>query len=177
MSSYIKKYIITGAPGTGKTTLINALEEQYSCMHEVSRKVIADEQEKNGNGMPWKDVSKFTDLVYKASIAELALNPHAILTDRSLLDLIAYLLVEGKSVPSSLNDFPYHHKYEKKVFFAPVWESIFHQDMQRLQEFAYCQELEKALEKNYIKRRFEIIKLPKQSVANRVSFISNHLKL
>ncbi|MCD8445075.1 AAA family ATPase, partial [Tenacibaculum finnmarkense] len=39
-----KKYIITGAPGTGKTTLINLLKNSFSCMDEVSRKVITEEQ-------------------------------------------------------------------------------------------------------------------------------------
>ena len=176
MSSYIKKYVITGAPGTGKTTLLQELEKQYACMHEISRKIIIAEQAINGDGIPWKNVSKFTELVYKSSITELESNPKALLTDRSILDLIAYLEVAGKPIPTFLDNFPYHSKYEKIVFFAPAWQNIFHQDKQRLQDFSYCQELEKALEQAYLKRAFEIMKLPRESVANRVSFVDAQLK-
>ncbi|MEM6629309.1 MAG: AAA family ATPase [Bacteroidota bacterium] len=176
MIPYVKKYIITGAPGTGKTTLINTLEEDYPCMHEVSRQVIMSEQEKGGDGMPWEDLNKFTELVFEASIAELAENPQALFTDRSILDLVAYLQVENKPTPLLLDHFPYHDKFFKKVFFAPTWEAIFHKDKQRLQEFTYCQILEKVLEKNYLEKGFELIKLPKDSIRARVNFVKANLK-
>lgn len=177
MEPYTKKYIITGAPGTGKTTLINVLEKKYSCIHEVSRKVIVNEQEKGGRGMPWQDVNRFTELVYEASIVELASSPQALFTDRSMLDLIAYLQVEGKPVPSSLNHFPYHDKFLKKVFFAPTWEAIFHKDEQRLQAFEYSLELEKALFRTYEQKGFELLSLPKVSVSERVVFVKENCKL
>ncbi|MEL6557935.1 MAG: AAA family ATPase [Bacteroidota bacterium] len=176
MSSYTKKYIITGAPGTGKTTLIKALENQYPCIHEASREVIVAEQTRNGDGVPWKNVFKFAELVYQTSIAALNSNPKAILTDRSILDLIAYLQIAGEPIPQVLQEFPYHSKYEKTVFFAPAWQNIFHQDMQRLQSFSYCLELEKALKQNYRDRGFEIMDLPRESVENRVSFVGDRLR-
>ena len=174
MTPYTKKHIITGAPGTGKTTLINALEKHYPCIHEVSRKVIVDEQEKGGKGMPWQDVNRFTELVYAASIAELDSNPQALFTDRSMLDLIAYLQLEGKPVPPSLHEFPYHDKFLKTVFFAPTWETIFQKDNQRLQEFDYCVALEKALLRIYRQKGFEPLILPKASVSDRFLFVKEN---
>ncbi|MEM8965859.1 MAG: AAA family ATPase [Bacteroidota bacterium] len=173
---YTKKYIITGAPGTGKTTLINALAKEYPCLPEVSRKVIISEQEIGGNGMPWQDLRKFTALVYEASIAELDLNPHALFTDRSVLDLIAYLQVAGQPIPSTLDHFPYHDKFCKEVFFAPNWLSIYHQDEQRPQGFDYCRELEKALINTYEEKGFEILLLPKVSSSKRCVFVKERIK-
>ena len=92
MHNVQKKHIITGAPGTGKTTLINLLKSTILCMDEVSRKVIIEEQKNNRNGMPWGDINRFTDLVFKLTNQEL-LNSHAQVCDRSLLDLEAYLTV------------------------------------------------------------------------------------
>lgn len=170
---YIKKYIITGAPGTGKTTLINALEKDYHCMHEVSRKVIASEQKASGDGTPWQNLDNFTKLVHESFIAELNANPKALFTDRSVLDLMAYLQVEGKPIPLSISEFPYLEKFRNKVFFAPTWQDIYRKDEQRPQEFAYCIELEKALRMNYQKKGFEIVTLPKDSLAIRVNFVTS----
>ncbi|MEM1340641.1 MAG: AAA family ATPase [Bacteroidota bacterium] len=171
MKPYTKKYIITGAPGTGKTSLINALEKKYPCIHEVSRKVIISEQEKRGRGMPWQDVNRFTELVYEASIAELNANPQAVFTDRSILDLIAYLRLEGKTIPQQLGTFPYLTKFNQKVFFTPTWESIYRKDAQRLQDFEYCIALEKALYSLYRERGFKLVKLPKDTVGKRICLI------
>lgn len=176
MEAYIKKYIITGAPGTGKTTLINALEKEYPCMHEVSRKVIICEQEGVGNGMPWGDLDRFAALVYEASLQALDLSPNAYFTDRSILDLIAYLEVEGKPIPSQLVQFPYKEKFHKKVFFTPTWKDIYHKDEQRLQEFGYCLALEQALLKIYAEKGFDIVKLPKDTVSIRVNFVHTFVK-
>ncbi len=170
MHNVQKKHIITGAPGTGKTTLINLLKSSILCMDEVSRKVIIEEQKNNRNGMPWGDINRFTDLVFKLTNQEL-LNSHAQVCDRSLLDLEAYLTVENKTIPDYLRDFPYQETYHKTVFFAPTWFDIYCQDEQRLQEFDYCLKLEKSLLDQYEKKGFEIIILPKSSPLKRKRFI------
>ena len=127
--------------------------------------------------MPWQDVDRFTELVYQASIAQLAANPQALFTDRSMLDLIAYLKVEGKQIPLLLDHFPYHDKFRKKVFFAPTWRSIYQKDDQRPQRFDHCLELEKALIFIYKEKGFDIVKLPKDTVAIRVNFVDTFLKM
>ncbi|MEM0933559.1 MAG: AAA family ATPase [Bacteroidota bacterium] len=176
MSTYIKKYIITGAPGTGKTTLVNALAENYPCVHEVSRKVIVNEQEKGRTGTPWQDMNRFAELVYKASIVELEANPQALFIDRSILDLTAYLQVEAKPIPLSISSFPYHDRFHRKVFFAPTWRSIYQKDEQRLQSFEHCLELERVLKVRYIESGFDIVILPKDTVPIRVNFVHEFLK-
>ncbi len=165
-----KKYIITGAPGTGKTTLINLLKEKIPCMDEVSRKVIVDEQKNNKNGVPWGNINRFTDLVFNFTIQEL-LNSDAQICDRSLLDLEAYLSVEHKGIPDYLCNFPYQETYHETVFFAPTWFEIYCQDGQRLQEFDYCLKLEKSLLEHYKSKGFKIVMLPKSSPLKRLKFI------
>lgn len=176
MVPYSKKYIITGAPGTGKTTLIEALGKDYSCMPELSRQVIIEEQQKGGNGTPWQDITRFAELVYEVFVQQLAASPEAMITDRSLVDLIAYLQVEGKPTWSELEQFPFKDKFHQKVFFAPTWENIYHKDEQRQQEFVYCLELEKALEIAYADKGFEKVCLPKDNVLNRVNFVASILE-
>lgn len=170
MHNLPKKYIITGAPGTGKTTLINLLKDTIPCMDEVSRRVIIDEQKNNRNGMPWKDIHRFTDLVFDLTTKEL-LNTNTQICDRSLLDLEAYLTVANKTIPNYLRDFPYKKNYHTTVFFAPTWFEIYCKDQQRLQEFDYCLKLEKALLNQYLKKGFNIITLSKSTALERSEFV------
>ncbi|MBQ4802767.1 ATP-binding protein [Aquimarina sp. MMG015] len=170
MHNFQKKHIITGAPGTGKTTLINNLKNTIPCMDEVSRKVIIDEQKNNKKGTPWGDINRFTELVFRRTNQEL-LNTNTLICDRSLLDLEAYLTVEDKVIPDYLTDFPYQETYHKIVFFTPTWFEIYCKDGQRLQEFEYCLRLEKSLLKLYKNKGFEIIILPKSSPLERTKVI------
>lgn len=49
----MKRYILTGTPGSGKTSLLHALKSQgYSVVEEAATDVIALEQ-KRGNPEPW----------------------------------------------------------------------------------------------------------------------------
>ena len=44
----LKKIVITGGPGSGKTSLIDFLEENgYQCQHEISRQVTLEAKKGN----------------------------------------------------------------------------------------------------------------------------------
>lgn len=53
----IEKYVITGGPGVGKTTLLNHLQvtnPNYSFLNETAREIILEESQKNQNPiLPW----------------------------------------------------------------------------------------------------------------------------
>ena len=174
MSKIQKKYIITGAPGTGKTTTINLLKNTISCMDEVARKVILEEQKNNSNGLPWDNLNRFSDLVFNVTSQELLISD-ALVCDRSLLDLEAYLALENKTIPSYLKNFPYKETYHNTIFFAPTWFDIYCQDGQRLQEFDYCLKLEKALLEQYKSKGFKIVFLPKYSTKKRTKLILKYI--
>ena len=89
-----QKYIITGAPGTGKTAIINALMQKgYSCAEEISREIIAEQIMIGGDILPWKNQIAFENHI--ASLRkEQYLNSSEnenYFFDRSSIDCIAYL--------------------------------------------------------------------------------------
>jgi predicted ATPase len=56
-----KKILITGGPGTGKTELINELENQgFNCEKEISREITESEQKKGVDQFFLKDPIEFS---------------------------------------------------------------------------------------------------------------------
>ena len=61
----MKAYIITGAPGTGKTALINALAKNgYLGLDEVPRRLIKDKVAEKMGISPFENLPAFFDLVF-----------------------------------------------------------------------------------------------------------------
>lgn len=169
---FIKKYIITGAPGTGKTTLIEALRAKgYPCIEEVSRKVILKEQEKEGDGTPWQNLSRFVGLVYDASINALKKSPEAIFTDRGLPDMIAYLKQGQLETSENLANFPFHAYYHPTIFYTPIWEEIYVTDPQRPTSIEVAKELETELLRTYASLGFNLTSIPFGKPSERADFI------
>ena len=49
-------YVITGGPGTGKTTVLRELERRgFAVEEEVARRIIREQMESGGNALPWGD--------------------------------------------------------------------------------------------------------------------------
>ncbi len=64
MHQPLRRIIITGAPGTGKTTLIEALRNSgLRCMAEPAREVIAEQRAIDGQGVWERDTRLFLDTV------------------------------------------------------------------------------------------------------------------
>lgn len=167
-----KKYIITGAPGTGKSTLIEALQGQgISCLKEVSRAVIISEQNNDKDGMPWKNIERFTHLVFKQTQSALLNDKESIFCDRSLVDNLAYLNHYNKTPPNYLKAFDYKKYYHSTVFFALPWDTIYKTDKQRPEGFDEQLILSKQLQNTYLKEGFNLVYLPFLTVNERVDFI------
>ena len=172
MAEINKKYIISGPPGSGKSTLINALEENgIKCLKEVSRDVIIAEQNSGNNGMPWGNIERFSHLVFEETKLRLQKEPDSIFSDRSLIDNIAYLEHANKKVEEELKNFNFNKYYHKTVFFASPWLEIYKQDPQRPQLFEEQIRLSEKLIETYNTYDFRLLYLPFGSVKSRVKFV------
>ncbi len=57
-------FVLTGGPGSGKTTLIEALAAQgYATAPEAGRNIIQDQMTVGGSALPWNDRTLFAELM------------------------------------------------------------------------------------------------------------------
>ena len=85
-------FIITGGPGSGKSSLINALAARgYRTMPEAGRAIIRDQVAIGGSALPWADRALFAELMLgweMRSHREALAIASPVLMDRGIPDVV-----------------------------------------------------------------------------------------
>lgn len=172
-------YVITGGPGSGKTSLIDALAiEGIRHMPEAGRAIIQDQVEIGGTALPWGDREAFAALMLgweMRSYREAIGMPGPIIFDRGIPDVVGYLRLCGLPVPDSAIKAAEQRRYANRVFIAPPWPAIFEQDTERKQTLAEAEATYHAMVDAYTSFGYELVALPLTSVMERASFVRNRI--
>ncbi|BCB19391.1 AAA family ATPase [Bosea sp. ANAM02] len=171
--------VITGGPGAGKTSLIEALAAGgHAVRPEAGRAVIRAHQAVGGRGLPWVDPALFAELMLAADLrghAEALARRGTVFFDRGIPDIAGYLTLCGLPVPDHVARAARRLRYRRTVFIAPPWREIFTQDAERKQDFAEAERTYVAMTETYPRYGYELVELPCASVAERVSFVRDRL--
>lgn len=171
--------IISGGPGSGKSTLIDALERQgFPRTVEAGRAIIQDQVAIGGNALPWSDRALFAELMLSWEMRSHTMAEQqrgTVLFDRGVPDVIGYLMLCNLPVPQHMEEAARQFQYNRTVFLAPPWAEIFGQDAERKQDFEEAARTFEAMDKTYRRLGYEIALLPKSSVEERVGFIKQAL--
>jgi predicted ATPase len=170
----MERYVITGGPGSGKSTLVAGLEKAgYNCSAEISRKMIKAEVAKGSDCLPWLDISCFSDKVIAEMTTAWKASDGNDVTffDRGIPDVIAYLKLADLPVADSYLTSLSQHPYHERVFILPPWEDIYVKDSERWQSFEEATAIYHVIKETYISFGFELIELPRVSEAHRIELI------
>ncbi|HEX6429346.1 MAG TPA: AAA family ATPase [Niastella sp.] len=170
-----EKYLITGGPGAGKTSLLQALKEAgYHCSEEASRQVIAEEVAKGTDCLPWSNLSCFAGKVLERMTAlytQAAANVGITFFDRGIPDIIAYQQAAGVPVDNKYYTTFQQHPYHQLVFILPPWKHIYVNDAERWQTFEEAVHLYTSIRETYQAFGFTLVTVPEAPVENRMQFI------
>jgi len=174
----MSRYVITGGPGAGKTSMLLALQDLgYACSEEASRRLIMEESEKGSGCLPWMDLPCFAERALERMIIAYQSAAENVPTffDRGIPDILAYLAAAGLPVTGKYEEALQRYPYAKTVFLLPPWQEIYVQDDARWQTFEEAEKICHHIKNIYLSSGYEIVELPKCPVDQRAGHLLNKL--
>ncbi len=173
--------VITGGPGTGKTTIIDQLIEQgHTCYPEISRAITLEAKKEGFEQLFLEKPLLFSELLLEGRKKQLqsALNEtdSTVFLDRGIPDILAYMHYIGDSYPSFFDQACKDCNYSK-VFILPPWEEIYESDEARYENFEQAKLIFDHLKETYQTYGYQLVEVPTGTVNERISFILSELAI
>ena len=173
----MKKFIITGAPGAGKTAIIRQLElDGFGVVEEAATDVIAAAQAR-GNAEPWKDPG-FIDAIVELQKArqvrvshlpdQVQFHDRSVICTAALADYLGY--PRSAVLTSELARVKKDAVFENRVFFIKNLGFITPTDARRI-TFEETLRFEKIHEETYREFGFELFPIEAADLLARVGAI------
>lgn len=172
-------FVITGGPGSGKSSLIAALSaEGFATMPEAGRAIIRDQVASGGDALPWGDRMAFAERMLGwelRSHREALARPGPVVLDRGIPDVSGYLRLCGLPVPAHVERAAAAFRYNRIAFIAPHWPVIYAQDVERRQDKAEAAATHDMMARVYADLGYDLVPLPFATVAKRARFVMEWL--
>lgn len=166
----VRKYVLTGGPGIGKTTMIELLATRgHQVLPEAARMVIEVEQGKDGGVLPWTDLEGFQ---YKVADLQLELEDgiqsREAFLDRGIIDGFGYSTLGGVKAPEIIHELG-KNRYEKIFILDPL--PTYENDSARKENRDEALRIHGAIENAYKHFGYDPISVPVLPPEERVLFI------
>lgn len=149
-------------------------------MPEAGRAIIQDQVAIEGSALPWANRLAFAELMLGwelRSYHEACSLAKPVFFDRGVPDVIGYLRVCGLDVPRHMLTAAAKFRYNKRIFLAPPWRDIFHEDAERKQSWEEAVATFEAMVSTYESLDYRIVLLPLASVQERAEFVLRQIAL
>jgi predicted ATPase len=175
-----KRIVITGGPGTGKSTVINELEnQQFTCMHEISREVTLMARKNGIEQLFLKDPLLFSKLLLEGRVHQFkkakSIKTDLVFLDRGIADVYAYMNYLGVSYPPIFIDECKINTYDNPIFLMPPWKEIYITDNERYESFEQSLAIHNHLEIAYKNLGYTIVEVPFGTAKERAAFILKNI--
>jgi predicted ATPase len=170
--------VISGCSSGGKSTLLAELGRRgHATVEEPGRRIVRQEVAAGGSALPWVNAAAFAQRAIELAIADRRAAANCptgwVFFDRGLVDAAAALHhLTGEPTLDTLGQ---AHRYHRRVFLAPPWPEIYVTDPERRHSLDQAIAEYNRLIVVYPSLGYEVILLPKVSVAARVEFVLHAL--
>lgn len=173
-------YVLTGAPSSGKSTLLAALAARgYRTQIEAARHVIEREVARGRDllEMRHRDAAAFQHEVLQLKLEWEAELPHdqIVFFDRGIPDSVAYYRHENIPEDVFLRDAIAKARYRRVFVLDLISRENFVLDGARSETWAGAQELDQLLESAYRELGYDVMRVPAISVDERADFVLKNL--
>ena len=167
-------HVLTGAPGSGKTAILEGLGDRVRTLEEPAREVIAEQRAIGGAGTTDQDPALFVALLLERSIDKhrVALRSAGALAlfDRGVPDCVAYAAVLGVDPTESLAAAE-RYRYNPRVMILEPWKQIYATDTERTMSYEQTIPFHEALVEAYEGVGYTLVSVPTGSIEDRVAFV------
>lgn len=175
-----KTIVITGGPGSGKTSIINALSKKgFTCFQEISREIILKARENGIEQLFLTHPLKFSESLLKGRIKQhsnaLASSNEFVFLDRGIPDIPAYMDFKASTYPDVFVKACKENQYDAIFILAP-WQDIFTSDNERYENFEQAKDIHTHLFKTYTKYGYVLKDVPFGTIEARANYIIDIVK-
>jgi predicted ATPase len=161
------KFVITGGPSVGKTTIVTGLANRgFKVIHEIATAVI-----KEGKFLPWVDRRKFqAEVLRRQQSAEASILDFStpVILDRGLFDGEAYYVVDKMPIPQVFDSLD-ASQYTVAFLIEPL--NFFDETDVRRENLQFTQEISIVLEQCYARRNVKVVRVPAMPPSERIDFV------
>ncbi|TBW29050.1 AAA family ATPase [Gramella sp. KN1008] len=174
-----RKIVITGGPGTGKSSIIHKLEEKgEKCLHEISRQVTLEAQKEGIDQLFLEKPLLFSQKLLEGRLDQFLeanrFDKQQVFIDRGLPDVLAYMEYFSTDYPALFHTTCTEYRYDK-IFILPPWKEIYTSDNERYESYEEALKISSYLYSTYKKYGYDPIEVPKMTITERTEFILNKI--
>jgi predicted ATPase len=166
------KFVITGGPSTGKTTIVNGLANRgFRVVHEIATAVIEE-----GKILPWEDRIKFqAEVLRRQQSAEASILDfdRPVILDRGLFDGEAYYIVDKLPIPQAFGSLD-ASQYALAFLVEPL--DFFDETDVRRENLEFTREISVVLEHCYTSRNVKVVHVPAMPPTERINFVHSQVE-
>ena len=169
----MRRVVITGGPGTGKTTLLRELSARgYANVEESARSVIAERMARCLSPRP--EPAVFADEIFQRDTRKYSNPPDnegLVFYDRCAVEALAMVHEAAPFTDEEVSEKLVEYVFYRTVFILPPWQAIYVTDAERDHSFSHAVAVYGQLVRWYARCGYVINEVPCLSVAQRASHV------